>query len=78
MSYMPIDKKASCDSGECIICNELDWSDPRWCPSCGGEVHEHFGDEDRDCNFWTEKHCHNCGEKFDGDEFSELLKIESA
>lgn len=42
-------------------CNRFDWSRPRVCPACGGDVHEHligkaYGDAPL-----TFAHCHYCG-----------------
>jgi len=53
-------------------CNDLDWSEPRICDECGGDVHEHFGDENFDCDYWTTKHCHKCDKSFDDEDFAEL------
>jgi hypothetical protein len=55
-----------------VECDELDWSEPRICPECGGDVHRHFGDENYDGDYWTWAHCHKCEEQFSSDEFDEL------
>ena len=56
-----------------IKCNESDWTKPRRCP-CGGDAHEHFGDEDYESNR-TRKHCHVCGRFFNEDDFHALPMI---
>jgi len=58
-------------------CTDIDWSeDVKVCTECAGDVHDHFGDENRDGDYWTWAHCHKCEEHYSHDEFLELNVLE--
>ena len=43
---------------ECEGC----WKSPVRC-DCGGLIHNQFGDEDSNCNYWLYEFCENCDEE---------------
>ena len=59
------------------VCDNIDCTDKvKICLECKGDVHDHFGDEDSDMNYWTWAHCHKCNQRFNSDDFQELEKQE--